>query len=325
MLVSVIVPVYNVAPYLREALDSVVNQTYKDLEIIIVDDGSDDGSASICEEYASSDPRIKLIHQANNGLSGARNTGLESATGDFVSFVDSDDSVSPVFIEKLVNAINSASASIAICRYSAIFASGSMDGVAASSVFPIINAGLYYRHEAIKLLVDEKLSVNVCNKLFRRELWSDVRFPEGHFYEDAEPVFKLVDKAECVVLVDDALYNYRQQRTDSITSSVSLDKINDCISAHFKISEFIRNNLSDIIPESLYLKKHQRILPFLIISYIKLVKSGTKDKALKREIRAYILKYKREVGMKTLEPKAKLYYWIIKVCPGFMGILRFWQ
>ena len=185
MLVSVIVPVYNVAPYLREALDSVVNQTYKDLEIIIVDDGSDDGSASICEEYASSDPRIKLIHQANNGLSGARNTGLESATGDFVSFVDSDDSVSPVFIEKLVNAINSASASIAICRYSAIFASGSMDGVAASSVFPIINDGLYYRHEAIKLLVDEKLSVNVCNKLFRRELWSDVRFPEGHFYEDA--------------------------------------------------------------------------------------------------------------------------------------------
>ena len=87
--VTVIVPVYNVAPYLREALDSVVNQTYKDLEIIIVDDGSDDGSASICEEYASSDPRIKLIHQANNGLSGARNTGLESATGDFVSFVDS--------------------------------------------------------------------------------------------------------------------------------------------------------------------------------------------------------------------------------------------
>ena len=89
MLVSVIVPVYNVAPYLREALDSVVNQTYKDLEIIIVDDGSDDGSASICEEYASSDPRIMLIHQANNGLSGARNTGLEIATGDFVSFVDS--------------------------------------------------------------------------------------------------------------------------------------------------------------------------------------------------------------------------------------------
>ena len=72
-------------------------------------------------------------------------------------------------------------------------------------------------------------------------------------------------------------------------------------------------------------QRHQRILTFLIISYIKLVKSGTKDKALKREIRALILKYKREVGMKTLEPKAKLYYWIIKVCPGFMGILRFWQ
>ena len=113
MLVSVIVPVYNVSPYLREAIDSVINQTYKELEIIIVDDGSTDGSGAICEEYASSDSRIKLIHQSNRGLSGARNTGLECATGDFVAFVDSDDSISPVFIETLVNALSSASASIA--------------------------------------------------------------------------------------------------------------------------------------------------------------------------------------------------------------------
>ena len=157
--------------------------------------------------------------------------------------------------------------------------------------------------------------------MFKRELWSDVRFAEGHYYEDAVPEFMLFDKVERVVLVDEALYNYRR-RTDSITASVSLAKINDCISAHFQISEFIRTKLSDIIPDSQYLKKHQSILSFLIISYIKLAKSGSKDKALKRELRTLIIKYKRELGMNTLEPKAKLYYLIIRFCPFLLGILR---
>ena len=321
MLVSLIVPVYDVAQYLREALDSVVNQTYKDLEIIIVDDGSTDESASICEDYASSDPRIKLIHQSNKGLSGARNTGLEHATGEFVAFVDSDDSVSPLFIETLVNAISS-SADISICRYSTIETSGKMEGVAATSVFPSISAGVFDRNLALKLLAEEKISVNVCNKMFRRELWSGIRFPEGHVYEDALASFKLFDKAERVVLVDESLYNYRQ-RVDSITSSVSMDKINDCILAHNSVSKFIRNNLSDVIPEPLYLKKHQRLLSFLIVSYIKLIKSRSKDKALERELRALILKAKREVGMNTLQFKAKAYYHVIRVCPWLMKIFRF--
>lgn len=321
MLVSVIVPVYNVAPYLREALDSVVNQTYKDLEIIIVDDGSTDGSADICEEYADSDARIKLIKQPNKGLSGARNTGLEIATGDLVAFVDSDDSISPLFVELLVSAMISSDSPIGVCRCSIIYASGSMNGVAASSVFPTISKGVYERADALRLLVEETMSVNVCNKLFRRELFSDVRFAEGHVYEDAYPCFKLFDKAERVVLVDESLYNYRR-RPDSITASVSMDNINDCLLAHNCVSDLIRQKWSDVIPESLYLKKHQKIVTFLILSYIKLIKSGTKDKALERKLRALILKTKREVGIKTLEPKAKIYYYVIKVCPALIRALR---
>ena len=321
MLVSVIVPVYNVAPYLREALDSVVNQSYKDLEIIIVDDGSTDESASICEDYASSDPRIKLIHQSNKGLSGARNTGLKNSTGEFVAFIDSDDSVSPLFIETLVNAMISSSANISICRFSTFETSGRMNSVSATMVFPSISAGVFDRTEVLKLMAEEKISVNVCNKLFRRKLWSDIRFPEGHVYEDALAAFKLFDKSERVVLVNDSLYNYRQ-RVDSITSSVSINKINDCILAHNSVSEFIRNNLSDVIPEPLYLKKHQRLLSFLIVSYIKLIKSGSNDKPLERELRTLIFKAKREVGMNTLEPKAKLYYLVIRLCPWLMNIFR---
>ena len=321
MLVSVIVPVYNVAPYLREALDSVVNQTYKDLEIIIVDDGSTDGSADICEEYADSDDRIKLIKQPNKGLSGARNTGLEIATGDLVAFVDSDDSISPLFVESLVSAMISSDSQIGVCRCSIIYSNGSMNGVAASSVFPTISKGVYERADALKLLVEETMSVNVCNKLFRRELFSDVRFAEGHVYEDAYPCFKLFDKAERVVLVDESLYNYRR-RPDSITASINMDNINDCLLAHNCVSDLIRQKWSDIIPESLYLKKHQKIVTFLILSYIKLIKSGTRDKSLEHELRALILKTKREVGLNTLAPKVKLYYYVIKVCPALIRVLR---
>ena len=321
MLVSVIVPVYNVAPYLREALDSVVNQTYKDLEIIIVDDGSTDGSADICEEYADSDARIKLIKQPNKGLSGARNTGLENATGDLVAFVDSDDSISPLFVELLVSAMISSDSPIGVCRCSIIYSNGSMNGVVASSVFPTILKGVYERADALRLLVEETMSVNVCNKLFRRELFSDVRFAEGHVYEDAYPCFKLFDKAERVVLIDESLYNYRR-RPDSITALVSMNNINDCLLAHNCVSDLIRQKWIDIIPESLYLKKHQKIVTFLILSYIKLIKSGTKDNALERKLRALILKTKREVGVKTLEPKAKIYYYVVKVCPALMRVLR---
>ena len=321
MLVSVIVPVYNVAPYLREALDSVVNQSYKDLEIIIVEDGSTDGSADICEEYADSDARIKLIKQLNKGLSGARNTGLENATGDLVAFVDSDDSISPLFVEFLVNAMISSDSQIGVCRCSIIYSDGSMNGVAASSVFPTISNGIYERADAIRLLIEEKMSFNACNKLFKRELFSGVKFHEGHVYEDAFSCVKLFDKAVRVVLVDEALYNYRR-RTGSITASINMDNINDCFLAHNSVSEFIRLNWSDIIPEQLYLKKHQEIVTFLILSYIKLIKSGSEDKTLERKLRALILKTKREVGIKTLEPKAKIYYYVIKECPALIRVLR---
>ena len=115
-LVSVIVPVYNVLPYLREALDSVINQTYKNLEILIVDDGSTDGSGEVCDEYLS-DPRVIVIHQENKGLSGARNTGLDRMTGEYVAFIDSDDAFKPEMIERMLETITRNKAEMSICGY----------------------------------------------------------------------------------------------------------------------------------------------------------------------------------------------------------------
>lgn len=115
-LVSVIVPVFNVKPYLNEALDSVINQTYKNLEIILVDDGSTDGSGEICDEYSAHDKRFVVIHQENKGLSCARNTGLDLMKGELVAFIDSDDAYCPEFIRTMVDAMNHEKADVVMCK-----------------------------------------------------------------------------------------------------------------------------------------------------------------------------------------------------------------
>ena len=124
-LVSVIIPVYNVAPYLREALDSVIGQTYHNLEILIIDDGSTDGSESICDEYKS-DARVTVIHQKNGGLSNARNTGLDLAQGEFVCFLDPDDAYDTFFVERLIAPMISDHHDIAVCRFSVYKTTGRM-------------------------------------------------------------------------------------------------------------------------------------------------------------------------------------------------------
>ena len=113
-MVSVIIPVYNVLPYIKESIESVINQTYKDLEIIIVDDGSDDGSELVCDIYKK-DPRVKVVHQKNQGLSGARNTGLDISTGDYIAFLDSDDAFYPEMIQTMLEGIEKSKADIVVC------------------------------------------------------------------------------------------------------------------------------------------------------------------------------------------------------------------
>ena len=122
--VSVIIPVYNVRPFLEEALDSVLNQTYKNLEIIIIDDGSTDGSGEICDEYAGRDNRIQVIHQDNGGLSAARNAGLDVMTGDLVAFLDPDDAYVDSFIETLVNAMAAEDVDLVICGCTVHYTTG---------------------------------------------------------------------------------------------------------------------------------------------------------------------------------------------------------
>jgi len=220
MELSIIIPVYKVEPYLRKCLDSVVNQTCRDLEIILVDDGSPDNCGAICDEYAARDDRIKVIHQENKGLSAARNAGLKIAAGKYLGFVDSDDWIEAEMFEVLLRALQETGADISVCgRYE------EYKDHKVAYCWPEIRT--LDREEALEeLLRNDKLQNLVWDKLYRRELFEGIWFPEGKTFEDMAVMHWLILRAKRVVCVPGILYHYLQ-RSDSIIGDISLkNKLN---------------------------------------------------------------------------------------------------
>ena len=209
-LLSVIVPVYRVEAYLRKCLDSIVSQTYANLEIILVDDGSPDRSGAICDEYAARDSRIVVIHQENKGASQARNAGLDRMTGEFVAFVDSDDYLAPVMYEKLMGAAEDAD--IVIGDFYVILQSGIVRGHS-----PIQN-GL--TTEGIKeLILMDQLQSYLWNKIYRAELFRGLRFEKIRGFEDLLISPRLFQRAEKIVYVPEAGYYYNSMNMEGLTAT----------------------------------------------------------------------------------------------------------
>lgn len=226
--VSIIIPVYNVSEYVAECIDSVLQQSYKALEIIIVNDGSTDGSDKICREKASIDRRIKYFEKENGGLSSARNYGLEYATGELVYFLDSDDYLVANTIESLVGEY---------CRSNADIVSSAflMVDDKQKHTEEIINAEYIQGDNSLFFL--QKITNQTCAKLYRKELFSGIIFPLGMHYEDIATTFKLFDKASVVCHTDCGLYCYRV-RNGAITYSVSIDEIDDMWNAYETILKY---------------------------------------------------------------------------------------
>ena len=174
-LISIIIPVYNVRLFLAEALESVINQTYKNLEIIVVDDGSTDGSGEICDNYAIRDDRITVIHQNNRGLSAARNKGLDIMVGKAVAFLDSDDAYHPEYVSKMIAAMIREEADLVICKCTVHQASGKMALNNHERTIPSIDPGIYDRVNGLNFLAEGAINHTVWNKLYRRTLWEDIR------------------------------------------------------------------------------------------------------------------------------------------------------
>lgn len=213
--ISVIIPVYKVERYLSNCMDSIINQTYRNLEIILVDDGSLDNCGTICEEYAKKDRRIKVIHQENRGLSAARNTGLQIATGDYLGFVDSDDWVELDMYEYLLQNLHKEQAHIAVCGHY----EHSQKSLRPKGVSRRKACG---RTEALGLLLqNDEIQNTVWDKLYRRELFAGIFFPEGRTYEDFAVMDQLFLRAERVVFLPEKKYYYRI-RPNSISGTVFL-------------------------------------------------------------------------------------------------------
>lgn len=213
-LISVVIPVYNVEQYLRRCVDSVLKQTYKKLEIILINDGSTDTSGDICDEYSLFDPRIKVIHKNNGGLSDARNTGIEVASGLHITFIDSDDWVSANYIEVLYNLLIIKDSDISMCNFQKLPAQNISKNRDNIEIYEFTNI------EALNELVGKYYiqMVVTWGKLYKYGLFKEIRFPFGKIHEDEFTTYKLLYKANKVVFTTEPLVYY-WQRSDSITGS----------------------------------------------------------------------------------------------------------
>ena len=212
-LISVIIPVYNSAEYLSKCIKSVIAQTYTQLEIILINDGSTDNSGEICDKYASQDKRIIVIHQENGGVSAARNTGLDRATGEYIGFVDSDDTAIPEMFEKLLVTIKKHNKQIAICGHTRFHIEGSIEKREQREIAEVLNT-----ETALEYLFSHKYFEGfLWNKLFCGKLIDKLRFDKDlHFCEDLLFVNQCLLKSNGAAYVAEALYEYRL-RESSIT------------------------------------------------------------------------------------------------------------
>lgn len=214
-LVSIIVPVYNVEKYLEKCLDSLINQTYRNLQIILVDDGSRDGSGTICDRYAEQDNRIQVIHKKQSGVSAARNTGLEAAKGSYICFVDSDDWIHEKMIETMYENMMEEKAQISIIGYDMVWEDGRSQKKSDENAYYVWN-----QREAIAQWMTQKIFKGfMCDKMFAREIFTGIRFPEDRSYmEDVAIGLDLFARAEKVVYSGKIGYHYLQ-RQGSATNS----------------------------------------------------------------------------------------------------------
>lgn len=285
-LISVIIPVYNVEKYIHTCIDSIISQTYKNIEIILVDDGSEDNSGHICDVYAKSDSRIKIIHKENGGLSDARNVAIDIARGDFITFVDSDDFVETDYVEYLYKLISKYSADLSICNISKIF-----EGK--ESKKQIISNDIQTQYNAQEALSDmmyqKKFDTSACAKLYRTELFKEIRYPKGKYYEDLATEYKLFSKCNKIVHGSLIKYYYLIRKNSITTSEFSIKRM-ELIDIAEEMLDFISTKYPDIKKSAIsrYVSANFQIL-------LQAPKEKDQFKAEKKRIINNIKKYRKTV------------------------------
>ncbi len=275
-LISIIVPVYKVEEYLNKCIDSILNQAYKNLEVILVDDGSPDRCGEICDEYAQKDDRVRVVHKQNGGLSDARNAGIDAATGEYLMFVDSDDYIHPEMAAKLYEALARDEADMALCNFLYVDENGEKTDEENDNS-PIKDEVLTRDEAFCKALRSYKkwYYVVAWNKLYKKEIFKTLRFPYGKVHEDEFVIHKVLGACAKISCISDPLYYY-VQRTGSIMSAEYSVKRLDIVEAFFDRTEFFleRNMREEAI------RAYDMGIGFLRIGYRKLKRDDKNVKSI---------------------------------------------
>lgn len=232
--ISVIIPIYNQEKYLEKCLKSIAIQTYANLEILMIDDGSTDTTSGICKKFQRNDPRFRYIRQKNAGVAAARNKGLDSQTGDLIGFVDPDDWIEPNFYEKLISLYHQYDVDIVSCGRKEVFDETSKSGV--NKVYEVLQCNT---DKALALLAENRrVKSHLWNRIYRVELFENLRFEEGRVYEDIWILHQIFARAKSFIFTDEPLYYYRQHQS-SIVRAVTISKQLDHCYAHQSRFQFL--------------------------------------------------------------------------------------
>ena len=268
-MLSIIIPIYNVEKYLTKCIESVINQTYKNLEIILVNDGSTDNSKDIINKYSLIDSRIKVINKKNGGLSDARNVGIEIAKGDYIAFLDSDDWIELNMYEKLYSYIKQENADIVQCSYQEVY-NEEVNNQKIKEEIKLISG-----KDSLYNLYGENhgKTVVVWNKIYKRELFNDIRFPKGKYHEDEFTTYKLLYKANKIVDLNLPLVYYRQRDGSIMNSKFNIKRLDALEAFNERLAFYKEKNLDELQQVTL-----AQILYFTNLFYIKIKDSDIDDK-----------------------------------------------
>lgn len=267
-----IVPAYNVEPFLEKCMRTILNQTYSNLEIIIVDDGSTDGTGALCDKIAQEDSRIIVIHKDNGGLSDARNAGLKICTGDFISFIDSDDYIEPNMYECMMEEMKDESVSMVAVGFMVTQADGSIRILGARHRKKLTKEDAF-----MNLFEKKEMFPSSVNKLYRSYLFESLRFRKGMINEDTELIPKLLNICDSVVILDKALYHY-VLRKGSITQSEFAVRDYEGIVVYATAVEVCKSNYPKLLPYAAYYELNR-----IYETYVRLAKSRNRRKLWKQE------------------------------------------
>lgn len=303
--ISVIAPVYKVEKYIKRCIDSILNQTFTDFELILVDDGSSDNCGAICDEYAAEDSRIRVIHQENAGQAAARNRALDIARGEYIAFVDSDDWVHPYFLEILLGNALKNQAKISICGHEKVTEFAAFGTLTRDKIRSW--TGAEYVQKSFLGEIHGKAWL-LWDKLFHRDCFAETRLPEGRIYEDNATVYKLLYEAEKIAECDEALYYYFQNGDSTVNQAFCRKHLDWLLVPEEMIVYFEKRG------DSVMLDKANRMYLASLEDLYRKARKNLEDSQLEKELKGKLRgQYRRE---------RKKYPITIKTHPGLFEILH---